>query len=439
MANYSKKPGRGISRRRMLQGATIATAGLVTGLGRAAEPKITDSPPLKIGFTAPYTGPAADTGLEIRRGILMALMDARSEGEIPVKVAGRSRDIEPVWVDTASDPDRAAAATVLAITRDKVALLVGGWHSDVALELMDAESAFRIVHLGHLGEALAIAEKIDNAYGKYRGWFKGWPTPSRMGARYGEPLEYLRNQGLWRPGANGAAVAAEDTAYGRGWGDALRASLMSIGFRVGPPDLFTLDRNNDFRTQLQRYRRDGVALVAVGTTSAQASAAFVRQFHEQQVGALLIGQGLRWNRDWYALTGDSSNYVIAMDSPMPIALWQQWWVRRYQTLFDDAPSLAAAGLHYDYTRMAVRVLNATASLDLDDLIRAIYRNPYRGVWNRYQFSSQKEPQAASPNEVLVGPFMEGFFFPMAQLFNGEARIIWPPRYADQRFIAPPGS
>ncbi|MFC6673291.1 ABC transporter substrate-binding protein [Marinobacterium aestuariivivens] len=366
----------------------------------------------------------------------MALMDARDEGELPLQRNGLERPVEPVWVDSASDPERAVAAMTEAVTRDRVAMLVGGWHSDVALALMDAESAFRIMHLGHSGEALAIADKINRAYGKYRGWFKGWPTPSMLGARYGEPLQYLRLQGLWRPPNNRAAVMVENTAYGRGWGKALHDSLQAVGFQVGPPDLTALEQN-DFRALLARYRRDGVSLVVMTTTGIQAAAAFVRQFQEEQVPALFIGHGLRWNRDWYAHTGDASNYLLAMDTAMPIALWQQWWVRRYRRLFGDMPSIAAAGLHYDYTRMAIRVLNASASLKLDDLIRTVYRMPYRGVWNRYQFASEPTPNSVSANEVQTGGFMEGFFFPMAQLMEGEARIIWPPRYADQRFIPPP--
>ena len=33
--------------------------------------------------------------------------------------------------------------------------------------------------------------------------------------------------------------------------------------------------------------------------------------------------------------------------------------------------------------------------------------------------------------------MEGFFFPMVQLMDGEARVIWPLEYAKAEFQAPP--
>lgn len=429
----TQPPSSGIRRRRLLQLSALAAAALMANPGRA-QPALS-SAALKIGFTGPLSGPDREIGLDIRRGVLMALMDARAEGEIPVVVGNRRHNIDPVWIDSGSNPDQAVAATIRAITQDKVAMLVGGWHSDVALALMDAESPYGIVHLGHLGEAQSIAERINRAYGKYRGWFKGWPSPTRLAARYDQPLQYLRDQGLWRPATDQAAIMVENSAYGRSWGEALRSSLQSIGFSVGPVDLTDLEQS-DFSELLTRYRQQQVSLVAMSTTDIKASASFVRQFREQQVPALLLGHGLRWTRDWYAYTADNADYVVAMDSPMPIALWQQWWVNRYRRLLSDMPSMTA-GLHYDYTRMAVRVLNKTASLELEDMIRTIYRSPYRGVWNRYRFASSVVPEAVSANEVMTGPFMEGFFFPMTQLFDGEARTIWPPRYADQRFLAPP--
>ena len=430
--NHSAEAGC-VTRRRLLQGAALG-AGALLGWPASAE-ETANLDVLKIGFCGPFNGPAQDTGLDIRRGVLMALMDARADGEIPLLLAGQRHDIQPVWVDTASNPAVAVDAVKHAIDEDHVSLMVGGWHSDVALALMDVEAPYGILHLGHLGEAQAIADRLNQDYTRYRGWFKGWPSPTMQAARYGEPLQYLRNQGLWRPATNRAAIMAENSAYGRGWGEALRASLQSTGFSVDVPDLTSIEQD-DFTPLLTRYREQHISLVAMTTTGIQAAARFVRQFREQQVDALLLGHGIRWTRDWYAYTGSSSDYIITMDSAMPIALWQQWWVRRYRTLFSDMPSIAAAGLHYDYTRMAIRMLNATASLTLDDLVRTLYRSPYRGVWNRYQFSSKPHPRALSPNEVMTGSFMEGFFFPLAQLYNGEAHIVWPPRYADQRFMLP---
>ncbi|MFC6673290.1 hypothetical protein [Marinobacterium aestuariivivens] len=67
---YSSRPQasaeyRGIGRRRLLLGSALGTASVL--LGRT-DPSFASELPLRIGFVGPFTGPAQDTGLEIRRG-----------------------------------------------------------------------------------------------------------------------------------------------------------------------------------------------------------------------------------------------------------------------------------------------------------------------------------------------------------------------------------
>ena len=59
------------------------------------------------------------------------------------------------------------------------------------------------------------------------------------------------------------------------------------------------------------------------------------------------------------------------------------------------------------------------------------------MWNYYQFAREPGPNALAPGEVMTGTFMEGFFFPMVQLMDGEAHVIWPLEYAKAEFQAPP--
>jgi len=392
--------------------------------------------PLRIGVTGPFSGPVAKTGRAMRQGIEMALEDARSAGELPVEINGEPRAIEFLWLDNQSDPEIAVRLVTDAIRREGIELLLGGWHSSVALALMDAEAPYRIMHLAHLAESQYISHQLNQNFERYRGWFKGWPSSSSLAALYGEPLKAFQQQQLWRPANNRVGIMVEDTAYGRGWGEALRESLTAAGFDPLPYDLTALDQT-DFGPLLDRYLAANVSLVAMTTTSNTAASHFVRQFQQSGVKALLLAHGLRWSSDWYTQTGNASDYVIAMDDAMPIALWQRWWIRRFRIRYKEMPSIAAAGFHYDYTRMAIRLLNNTGTLDFDTLTQALYRMSYKGVWHRYQFARESGPQALSPNEVMTGGFMEGFFFPMVQLYNGEARIIWPPKYADQHFQQPP--
>ncbi len=392
--------------------------------------------PLKIGSMGPFTGPASRTGDEIKNGVALALEDARAEGDLPLKIDGQQRDVEIVYIDSQSSPEKAVKAVTDAISRQGVQFICNGWHSSVAMAVTDAEAPFKIVHIGHLGESQYISEKINGDPQKYRGWFKGWPAPPKLAGLYGPPLQHFIESGAWQPKNMKAAILVEDTDFGRGWGDAIIDSLTKAGFEVLPYDVTSLEET-EFTPLLTKYKAQQVSLVGMTSTGNVSASNFVKQFHQQQLPALLIAHGLGWFSEWYELTGEASNYAVAIDSPQVIADFQQDWVKRYKDKFGIDPGIAASGITYDYMRMALKVLNKAGTLDFDTLINTIYAMPYKGVWNLYKFPKEANENALAPNEVEVGPFMEGFFFPMVQLMDGKAKVIWPLEYAAAEFQAPP--
>lgn len=425
----------GLSRRRLLQGtaAGLLAPGLMA-VARSARAQ--DSGPLVIGSMGPFTGPASRTGDEFKNGVAMAIEDARADGTLPLVIDGVERDIEVVFIDSQSSPEKAVKAVTDAITRQGVQFICNGWHSSVAMAVMDAEAPFNIVHIGHLGESQSISEKMLKDPEKYRGWFKGWPAPPKFAGLYGPPLKHFIESGKWKPANMKAAVLVEDTDFGRGWGEALVNSLSEAGFEVLPYDVTALDET-EFTPLLLKYKAQQVSLVGMTSTGNVSVSNFVKQFRQQQLKALLIAHGLGWFSEWYELTGDASDYAVAIDSPHVIAPWQQEWVDRYKAKFGIDPGIAASGLTYDYFRMGLEVLKTAGTLDFDTLVETTRAMKYKGVWNLYDFADEPNERALAQNEVMVGDFMEGFFFPMVQFKGGKAYIVWPLEYAQKEFEAPP--
>src|SRR5690606_4644808 len=126
-----------------------------------------DGTPVKIGCLAPFTGPSSRTGENIRQATMMAIEDARAEGEVPLTIDGEKRDIEIVLVDDQSDPEKGVRALRDAVSREGVEFMINGWHSSVAMATMDVEADLGIVHLGNLGESQSIAEKINSDVDRY--------------------------------------------------------------------------------------------------------------------------------------------------------------------------------------------------------------------------------------------------------------------------------
>lgn len=427
-------PRSGVSRRRFMEGTAAAGAAfMVATSGLRAQD---GGGPLRIGSMGPFTGPASRTGDEFRNGARLAVEDARADGEVPLTIDGEERDVELVFIDSESSPEKAVKAVTDAVSREGVEIIANGWHSSVAMAIIDAEVPLNIMHIGHLGETQYLSEKINEDPEKYRGYFKGWPAPPKLAGLYGPPLQHFIDQGEWNPANRQAAVLVEDTDFGRGWGDALLTSLKDAGFEVEGYDVTALDET-EFTPLLTKYKAQNVSLVGMTSTGNVSVSNFVKQFRQQQVQALLVAHGLSWFSEWYELTGDASNYAIAIDSPRVIAPSQEEWVERYHDEFGIEPGIAASGLTYDYMRMVITVLNKAGTLDFDTLVETVYDTPYEGVWNRYVFPREPNEQAMAPNEVMTGGFMEGFFFPTVQFMDGESKVIWPLEHAQAEFQAPP--
>lgn len=436
---------RGISRRDFMKTAGMAAAlGSTLSIGFPKKAQAANS--LKIGFMAPFTGPASRTGDQFKRGIEMALEDAKAAGEIPVKVDGQTLDVEPVWVDSQSSPEKAVKAVTDAVNRG-VKLMVTGWHSSVAMACMDAESALKIVHIGHQGESQYINFKINDDPEKYKGWFKGWASPPVFAGLYGPPLMHFMEKGLWKPANKKAAVIVEDTDFGRGWGEALMVSLRTAGFDVMPYDVNAIDET-EFTPIITKYKAAKVSVVASTQTGGVPMYNFVKQVNAMGLKALLLAHGLTWTGEWYQNTGKASDFALCMDSPYPISQEQKDWMKRFKDKYGIDAGIAPSGQPYDHTRLAIKALNDAGTLKFEPLVTHIREKvKHKGVWQMYDFATYNDfwkdfseegtLHQLSRNDVRTGNFMEGFFFPMVQMFGGKPKILWPLDLAEGEFTAPP--
>jgi branched-chain amino acid transport system substrate-binding protein len=307
-----EKKENGITRREFVK--TVGAAAVVgSALSMSLPKEAHAASTLKIGFMGPFTGPASRTGDQFKRGINMALAEAKAAGEIPVKVDGKSMDVEPVWVDSQSSPEKAVKAVTDAVNRG-VKILVTGWHSSVAMAVMDAESPLKIVHIGHQGESQYINFKINDNPEKYPGWFKGWASPPVFAGLYGPPLIHFMEKGLWKPKNRKAAVIVEDTDFGRGWGEALMVSLRTAGFDVMPYDVNAIDAT-EFTPIITKYKAAKVSVVATTQTGGVPMYNFVKQVRAMGLKALFLAHGLTWTGEWYKNTGKPSDFALCMVSP----------------------------------------------------------------------------------------------------------------------------
>lgn len=407
----------------------ILAAGLLAGMATTAFA----ADAIKIGVVGPFSGPSARIGQDIQNGTKMALDDARAAGILPVTINGEKRDIELVWIDDESSPEKAVKAYRDATTRQGVEMLLNGWHGSVGLALIDLTEADGILSFGNLAAPEDISDKINA--NSYKLWFKGWPAPKAMSGLYVDAVDDFIASGKFKPAAKKAAVLVEDSDWGRTWGEAIVARMKEKGWDVVAQDVAKIDET-EFNALMTKYKALGVEFTAATLNSPASAAAFVKQFNGAGVKGILAADGLGWASNWHEMTGDAANFAISMDSPRTLTQEEKDWSARFEKLYGAAPSPAAAGHSYDYTRMLIEGLAAAQSVDANALSDKLVDLSYKGVWQQYAFAKKAGDGALSPYEVKVGPFMKGFSFPMVQYMGDQAKVIWPTEFAETEFQAP---
>jgi branched-chain amino acid transport system substrate-binding protein len=175
-------------------------------------------------------------------------------------------------------------------------------------------------------------------------------------------------------------------------------------------------------------------MVAVTSTSMPSFAAIINQASEVGLESLIIADGLGWAGEWYAMTGDSSNYVIDQ-----IPAWAtsegQAFASQFEERWGITPSPSAAGLAYDGANMFIQIAHQALAEYGELSSGTVYRwtrdNLQSGMWT-YTSGVVMEEYKYTPESMPDPVVGEGYYvFPVRQYFDGQGKIIYPPQWAEQ--------
>ena len=165
----------------------------------AAEPMPEGGETFKLGILGPFSGPAAQTGDEFKASVNMAF------GDIGWQIC--QYNIEPVWIDSQSDPAKAAQAYEQAVVQDGIQAGILNWHSSVAVSAMEVTAKHQVPHFFGFGATEVVNETFASDPEKYGYWmFKGWPTPRKLTIAYVQALEDSIASGTWSPAEKTVAI-----------------------------------------------------------------------------------------------------------------------------------------------------------------------------------------------------------------------------------------
>ncbi len=385
----------------------------------------------KLGVLGPFTGPSAKTGAEFKGSVKMALE------KIGNKIG--DYDIQLVWIDSQSDPAKATSAYSEAAERDGIQAAILGWHSSVAIAVMDVAAQYKVPHFFGFGASEVVNEKWHSDNKKYNYWGgKGWPVPGKLMKGYVECINNAVAKGLFKPEKKLVAIYGEDSDWGRSAGGALKKKFEETGWKIASEDYFPLTQT-DFYPLLSKYKKAGVAVLAGTSTSPPSITAFVKQAAEVGLKAIIVADGLGWIGDWYKMTGPGSNYVLDM-IPQLTTPESRKWAEDVKAKFGYTPSPSSGGLSYDGTNMFIKMAKAAlkkyGKLDKESIYKTMIEEVNTGkltygaadgalIMKEYKYTADTMP------DMVVD--RDHYYFPVIQYMNGKGAIVYPEAWKQRDF------
>jgi branched-chain amino acid transport system substrate-binding protein len=389
---------------------------------------------LKVGIIGPFTGPSAKTGEEFKGSVTMAFEKVNN-------MVGDYK-LEPVWIDSQSDPAKVTSAYAEACERIGVQGGVLNWHSSTAVAAMDVAAQYKVPHMFGFGATEVVNEKWRSDPEKYSYWGgKGWPIPAKLMSGYAESIDNAVKSGVFKPKKKALAIACEDTDWGHSAGEAIEKEFKAKGWEVVEKDYFPITQT-DFYPLLGKYRKKDVAVLFSTSTAAPVTSAFIKQTREVGLKSLIIIDGLGWSGDWYQMAGAASDGVLDMIPQLTTKEAKDWAVE-FEKRFGMKPSPSAGGLSYDGANFFVKLLKRTlekyGKLDKETIHKVMVEEMNTGkltyskadgaiIMNEYRYNMDTMP------DPVVAP--DAYFFPVIQYKGGVGKIVYPADWAEAEFMAP---
>ena len=383
---------------------------------------------IRIGVTAPLTGPAAEAGVALKQGMIMAVEEWNAKGGIQVKEAGKKLPVKILIEDCQSKPEIGVSVGEKLITRDKVHMLLGdAFHSSVTMAVMELAPKYGLPVMSVEPVSVEIAKKIANNPKRYWSFWKGdWNSTAYANTIF-STYKYLIDNNLLKPKTKTVAFIVEDTDYGRSNAENASELFKGIGWNTLATETVALGYT-DFYPQLTKFKSLDPDILVTVFTPLSSGVAYAKQFHEvgmkcshfaiyyplrpefvEQAGK--AGESLLW----------SPLIVDPVNNPEHKAFGDKIEKRWKVTLTNDH------GSGYDGVNNALDAIQRAGSLDPKAIVEALSKLDKKGVLGRYVFD-QKTHTVKDGEEFLP--------VPAAQIKDGKSKVIWPVAMATRKYHAP---
>jgi branched-chain amino acid transport system substrate-binding protein len=353
----------------------IAAALAVVGCGKKEEAKPAAQAPaaapaaplvVKLGHSAPLTGPQSHIGKDNENGARMAVEDANAAG---IKIGGRPVKFELQGEDDQADPKQGILVAQKFVDA-KVNAVIGHLNSGTTIP------ASKIYHDAGIPQVSPSATNPTYTHQGFKTAFRVMANDEQQGRVLGA---YAANQLK----AKSVAIVDDKTAYGEGLAGEFKKAAVAAGVKVVAEE-HTDDKAVDFKAILTKIKGKKPDLIFYGGMDPQA-APMAKQMKELGLTArLLMGDG-GCTTEFVKNAGDAAegHYCSLPGIPYEKMPGGPKFLERFKAKYGDVQLYAPYA--YDAVMVIVEAVKRAQSAEPAKLLAEVPRTNYQGVTTRINF------------------------------------------------------
>ena len=391
--------------------AAVVLWGLVCGLVLPAGA----APPIKIGVLGPMS---FTQGEGHWNGATLAAEEINAAGG--VQVGAEKRLIELVKVDTnefLSIPD-ATNATEMAVSRNKVDFLVGGFRTDAVQVMQDIAMDAKKIFIGCGAAHPELCTRVTKDYNRYKYWFRLTPINSTYLGKVdfillGNVAAVMKKElGLEKLKV---AIIAEKAA----WADPIVAAAEKmLPEKMGMEVVGTWRPSpvaKDCTAELSAIQRAGAQIVFT-TFSSSVGLTFAKQWGELKVPAAAVGINVEAQKTgFWSATGGKGEYTLTVNTLARVKITDKTipFYDKYLARFKEAPNYTAGT--YDAIYILKDAMEKAGTTDSTKLVPVLEQTDTKDTAGRVVFDKSHDVTFGPQYVTSVG----------TQWQDGKMVCVWP--------------
>ena len=324
---------------------------------------------VRIGASAPLTGPQAHLGKDNENGTRMAIDDANAKG---IMIGGRKAHFELISEDDQADPK---TATIVAqkLVDDKVNGVIGHLNSGTTIPAAKIYSDNGIPQISPSATAVTYTAQ-------------GFKTAFRVMANDAQQGRVLGEYAAKNLGAKRIAVIDDRTAYGQGLADEFIKSAKANGAQIVAHE-YTNDKAMDFTAVLTAVKGKKPDLLFYGGMDAQGGP-MVKQLKALAMKTKFMTGDGGYTPEFIRLAGAAANGAYASLPGVPLdkmpggKAFAERFVAKYGPIQLYAPYC------YDAVNVMIAAMQKAGSAEPAKYLPALAGITYDGVTAKIQFDEK---------------------------------------------------